>query len=428
MARTEPPTPMEALKVAIATLASIVASPLIAILLVFPDLQKLLYGHWFRPFWYDVRDPCERGKWRAGSARTVKITTADSVHISGWHILPLDVPPLTLDAEFDASLDFSADTNRQTRKLWIYFHGNVGDRGLPYRLSTVELIKRVDPRAHILVAEYRGFGDSQRVTPTEQGLKEDAIAAWKWAISRGVPPSRIVLFGHSLGTGPASFLYRHLSNPENANSTDCTPHSLLLFCPYSSLPSAASTYATFPLLVPFTILLGRQKTIDIAKAWMTEQWDNVAEMRRLRNMLTSSTERVVIKEPTQATALKGNRLSSPRAFQPTKPRIFIVHGLRDAEIPMQNSFEIFNAIAGREDVGLADPIFDMAAFSNLKETIPTQLSSRDGSLFRVSLPGRAKDIHGSAFLFISSIGTHNNLPTVETVAVLLQKWASETLG
>ncbi|KAJ3341154.1 hypothetical protein HDU93_005563 [Gonapodya sp. JEL0774] len=337
-----------------ATLASIVASPVIALLLLFPELQRLLiYGHWLRPFWYDVSEPCERGKWRAGSARNVSISTEDGVRISGWHILPMDSPSLVSDSEFDAALNLSVTQSEQTgptRKLWIYFHGNYADRGMPYRLSTVELIKRIAPNDHVLVVEYRGFGDSQRVSPTEKGLKTDAIAAWKWATSKGVP---------------------------------------------------------------FTVLLGKKKTIEIAKSWMSEQWDSVGEMRRLRNTLSSHAETNRIAPSPNGSFGWGKK--AKETTQNTKPRILIVHGLRDVEIPNTNSVEIFSAVAGNEDF----------AYSQVK--VPSPLSSRDGSLFRVGVPGRTKEHDGSAHLFLVDIGTHNNLPTVEAVVEVVRKWTDNII-
>eukprot|EP00966_Prymnesium_polylepis_P017701 407681-Prymnesium_polylepis.1 len=55
---------------------------------------------------------------------------------------------------------------------------------------------------HVLMLDYRGFADSSGA-PTEAGLYADAEAALAWLVERGVPPARVVLWGHSLGTGVA---------------------------------------------------------------------------------------------------------------------------------------------------------------------------------------------------------------------------------
>ena len=51
--------------------------------------------------------------------------------------------------------------------------------------------------------DYRGYGESGG-TPTEPGLYRDAEAAYRYLRDRlGVPPERIVIFGHSLGSAVA---------------------------------------------------------------------------------------------------------------------------------------------------------------------------------------------------------------------------------
>lgn len=49
--------------------------------------------------------------------------------------------------------------------------------------------------------DYRGFADSSGF-PTEGGINTDASAALAWLGTRGVAPGRVVVWGHSLGTGP----------------------------------------------------------------------------------------------------------------------------------------------------------------------------------------------------------------------------------
>jgi len=55
----------------------------------------------------------------------------------------------------------------------------------------------------VFAFDYRGFGDSSG-TPTEEGLYEDAAAAYAY-LSRAerVPPSRVILAGRSLGSAVA---------------------------------------------------------------------------------------------------------------------------------------------------------------------------------------------------------------------------------
>ena len=107
-------------------------------------------------------------------AEEVVLTTSDRERVIAWH-----VPP------------------RPDRPVVIYFHGNA------------ETIAKRVPRHRDLIADgvglvalsYRGYmGSTGR--PTEEGLLRDAEAAYQFAVSH-YPADRIVLWGHSLGSGVA---------------------------------------------------------------------------------------------------------------------------------------------------------------------------------------------------------------------------------
>lgn len=80
----------------------------------------------------------------------------------------------------------------------------------------------------VFAFDYRGFGDSSG-TPTEEGLYEDAAAAYAYlSRTQRVPPSRIILAGRSLGSAVAVEL-----------ATRVDSAGLLLFSPIDSVPSVA---------------------------------------------------------------------------------------------------------------------------------------------------------------------------------------------
>ena len=86
--------------------------------------------------------------------------------------------------------------------LWLIIcHGNAGnlsefDRPVHYAgLSRLGL--------NLLAFDYRGYGESGG-TPSEGGLYRDAQAAYRYLRDKqGVPPDRIIVFGHSLGSAVA---------------------------------------------------------------------------------------------------------------------------------------------------------------------------------------------------------------------------------
>lgn len=80
-------------------------------------------------------------------------------------------------------------------------HGNYGSIGFGDRPEFYASAR--DIGLNVLAFDYRGFGASAG-EPEEQGLYADALGAWHYLTdSLGVPPDRIIAFGHSLGSGVA---------------------------------------------------------------------------------------------------------------------------------------------------------------------------------------------------------------------------------
>lgn len=93
----------------------------------------------------------------------------------------------------------------------LYLHGNFLNRS--YNLDHVARLHELG--CNVLVVDYRGYGDSSAVGPTESGVYEDADAAWRYLLgTRGVPAGQTFIFGHSLGGAIAIDLAVH--HPEAA--------------------------------------------------------------------------------------------------------------------------------------------------------------------------------------------------------------------
>ncbi len=130
------------------------------------------------------------------------------------------------------------------RALIIYFHGNGGS--LWNRRDRARLLGE-DGRG-VLLLSYRGYSGSTG-SPTEEGLHEDARTAYRFA-TREHDPSRIVVYGESLGSGVAVRLAAE--NPVGA---------LVLDAPYTSTASVAAMRYPF---VPVGLLMHDQyRSIDI---------------------------------------------------------------------------------------------------------------------------------------------------------------------
>jgi len=94
---------------------------------------------------------------------------------------------------------FIKQPNHEKQMTWLYFHGNAGNIG--YRLPNFADLYH-ESKVNIMACDYRGYGNSDKVQINEEGILQDAEAAFEWLIDHngaGVDPCKIVLFGRSLG-------------------------------------------------------------------------------------------------------------------------------------------------------------------------------------------------------------------------------------
>jgi fermentation-respiration switch protein FrsA (DUF1100 family) len=111
-------------------------------------------------------------------------------------------------------------------------HGNGGN--LTHRSFPARAIREAG--SSVLLLDYRGYGRSGG-TPSEDGLYQDAEAAWDWMVQQGLP---IVIHGESLGTAVAVHLAVH---------RPCK--GLVLEMPFTSAADMAKRLVSFagPLVV-----------------------------------------------------------------------------------------------------------------------------------------------------------------------------------
>ncbi|MEQ8825088.1 MAG: alpha/beta hydrolase [Filomicrobium sp.] len=144
----------------------------------------------------------------AGSTR-VTIPTRDGEKLAGWYLPP----------------------SEKGGPVFLFFHGKGG--ALERKKWRWQRIAKKG--AGILAFSYRGFPGSTGL-PSEDGLYEDARAAYAW-LSEKHKPSEIVLHGLSLGTGVAAKL-----------ATEVKARALVLEAPYAALVDvAAERHPYFPV-------------------------------------------------------------------------------------------------------------------------------------------------------------------------------------
>ncbi len=159
--------------------------------------------------------------------REVALATADGLSLSSWYLPP-----------------------RTGRPVIAYFHGNGGHIG--YR---AERLRRFAREGYgVLLAEYRGYAGNPGA-PCEAGLYADADAALDFLAGERVAPSRMVLWGESLGYGVAVYLAAR-------RSVAC----VILEAPFTSVAAAAQHHYRF---MPAALL-------------MRDRFDSLSRIGRLK--------------------------------------------------------------------------------------------------------------------------------------------------
>ena len=127
----------------------------------------------------------------------------------------------------------------------LIFNGNAGNRS--HRAPLAQAFSQAG--LSVLLFDYRGYGGNPG-RPSERGLLEDALSAYKYLLSRAdVDPKRLIYFGESLGSGVAVALaVRH------------PPAALILRSPFPSLVAVGRRH--YPFLPVATLLRDRYPSIE----------------------------------------------------------------------------------------------------------------------------------------------------------------------
>jgi fermentation-respiration switch protein FrsA (DUF1100 family) len=145
----------------------------------------------------------------------------------------LDYKQLTLDTEDGVKIDAWFIPASSRGPTLLFFHGNAGN--ISHRLDSIQIFHEL--ALNVLIIDYRGYGRSTG-TPSEQGLYQDAEAAWNYLTkSRGIDAKEIVIYGRSLGGAVATWL-----------AAKTQPAAVILESTFTSVPDmAAKLYPLLPV-------------------------------------------------------------------------------------------------------------------------------------------------------------------------------------
>ena len=119
-------------------------------------------------------------------------------------------------------------SKKPSSKVMIFFHGNAED--IVSSLNLIRMVRRVLP-IHVFSIEYQGYGVYEGSASAES-IIEDADLLIEYIIKvHHRDPSDLIVFGRSIGSGPASYI-----------AANHNIHSLILMSPFTSIRAMAKRY------------------------------------------------------------------------------------------------------------------------------------------------------------------------------------------
>jgi abhydrolase domain-containing protein 12 len=189
------------------------------------------------------------------------IKSSDGESLYAWHILPIELyrkheldlveEPSGFVLDITTRLAFKLLRDDPDARLILHMHGAAGTVGSGYRVPNYRALSAGQPNEiHVLTFDYRGFGRSSPGTPSERGILLDALAVVDLATKvAGIPPSRILIFGQSLGTAVSLAVLEHFA----LQFAPVLFAGTVLVAPFVDAATLVATYrvaGTMPILSP----------------------------------------------------------------------------------------------------------------------------------------------------------------------------------
>ncbi|KAL7296407.1 hypothetical protein TKK_0010419 [Trichogramma kaykai] len=164
-------------------------------------------------------------------ARNFYLVTDENVKIGVWQMLPQSL--INQSTQQDKE-NYEELLKNATRPIFLYMHGNSGNRASSHRLELYRLFQSLD--FHVICFDYRSYGDSDNVDPDEMGVVNDSKYIVEWVLKTVNNSAPVFIWGHSLGTGVSAHVLAILA------SEKISPAGLILESPFNNLADEISEH------------------------------------------------------------------------------------------------------------------------------------------------------------------------------------------
>ncbi|KAJ9624825.1 hypothetical protein H2203_004775 [Taxawa tesnikishii (nom. ined.)] len=260
--------------------------------LTIPFLQnQVIYLNFATQTWGMDLDVPEQWGFLRNQVTPFSIATRDGETLQAWHILPLELYRRyeeKLISESSGHVDdvtsrwgFHLLRDDPNALLVIYLHGAGGTLSSGWRPASYRgLYSGASDRIHTVAIDYRGFGRSTGKS-SEDGLLTDAETLVDWAMNvAGIPASRIVIFGQSLGTAVSVSLACHMAS----RPTPVLFAGMVLVAPLSDVETLTATYRVAGLIPILSPVAYFPTLLKVLNSFIRSKWpskDKIAELIRI---------------------------------------------------------------------------------------------------------------------------------------------------
>jgi alpha/beta superfamily hydrolase len=147
--------------------------------------------------------------------------------------------------------------------VFLYCHGNKNHMDLYWNRAKLLANVGGKHRYGVLLMDYRGYGLSEG-NPTESGLYADVKACLQWLKEKGMNQERLIMYGFSMGTAPATKL--------TAENEILKPSKLILEAPFASAETMIQDAAKLSLPGSYFVNLSINNAEEIKKVTVPFCW------------------------------------------------------------------------------------------------------------------------------------------------------------